>query len=204
MADLSHTTIGIGAAPNDGNGTPARTAASTTLNPELAKLLSALIYDDTTDEVRAVGTFRKNGTHPAVTARPTNTATNETGDGTVFTLIWDTEIFDQGGDLSGTTFTAPVTGKYLFCVNIRVNVLDAAHTLVLTSLVTSNRTYALTTNSGVNRDASNRVSANSSVIADMDAGDTATVTLTVANSTKTVGVTTSTDNRTVLSIALEA
>ena len=50
----------------------------------------------------------------AFSAYLSSTASNVTGDGTVYTIICDTKSFDLNSDYNNTTglFTAPVTGKY--------------------------------------------------------------------------------------------
>lgn len=57
---------------------------------------------------------------PAVVAYMTNTVNNVTGDSTAYTVIFDTETLDRGGNYNlGTgTFTAPVTGFYAFTVQL--------------------------------------------------------------------------------------
>lgn len=114
---------------------------------------------------------------------------NVTGDGTVYTCTFDTEVVDRNSDYDNTTytFTAPVTGLYLFVLNIGAGALGAAHTLGLSNIVTTARTF----NSNYSSWAAMRASNNlymftQSVIAPMTAGDTCTSTVQVYNSTKTV------------------
>ena len=72
---------------------------------------------------------------------------NVTGAGTTYTLgtnVAFTEVFDQGNhtSLNPVTFTAPVTGRYLFNVNIGMRGLTVATAdLFAIQMVTSNRTY---------------------------------------------------------------
>ena len=51
---------------------------------------------------------------PAFNAYMGSTASNVTGDGTLYAIAFDTELYDVGSDYNtGTyTFTAPVTGRY--------------------------------------------------------------------------------------------
>jgi len=104
------------------------------------------------------------------------TDSNVTGNNTSFTVGSGnafTEIFDQGSDFVTTgTFTAPVTGRYFLEFANRLSGTSGATDWIVT-IVTSNRSYQQrdvppTTTSLV---------ADISVIADMDAGDTATFTL---------------------------
>lgn len=92
-------------------------------------------------------------------------------------IIFDTEIYDTYGDfnLGTSTFTAPVTGKYLFtaCVKIR-NVAGGARVLNLL-LVTSNRTYYSPASSSIA--VGNEYTFQLDVIADMDIADTAYVAI---------------------------
>lgn len=101
--------------------------------------------------------------------------TNATGNGTVADVEFTNEIYDQNADYNGTqTFTAPVTGRYLFTVNV-----DCEQTSGLTTglikLVTSNREYG--SRLGQAADSSDRLGAQLSVVADMDASDTCKVTI---------------------------
>jgi hypothetical protein len=111
-------------------------------------------------------------------------AANVTGDGTIYTVSFGTEIFDQGGDFSSTTFTAPVTGKYLLSSQITFNNLTAAITEISIGIVTSNRIYYLYENPpGI---AQTYRPYALSVLTDMDAGDTAVVRAFVNGTTKTI------------------
>ena len=71
------------------------------------------------------------------------TATSQSNIGSLTTLDFDTERFDQNGDFdtSNNTFTAPTTGKYLVCANVWVNNLDTTHDYYQLYVVTSNNTY---------------------------------------------------------------
>ena len=78
---------------------------------------------------------------PAFAAQRTAQVTNVTGDGTAYTIVYDVEIFDRGGDFDGTsTFTAPVTGLYEFVANVYFQSLTSSFTTVALDIVTSNRT----------------------------------------------------------------
>lgn len=116
---------------------------------------------------------------------------NVTGAGAAYTVIADTEVYDNGANYNNATgvFTAPATGRYLFAGTIRLLQLAAGHSTGTVTVITSNRTY-LVCNDGPNgtRDATNALTYSFSIIADMDATDTATMVVTISNGTATVDV----------------
>lgn len=132
----------------------------------------------TTNFIRAdVGTGSLNyPQQPAFLASLANVVNNVTGDGTVYTCIYDTEVYDVGSDfdLATSTFTAPVTGKYEINYVVRISGGTTINSST-TRCVTSNRVLRATS--------SNIPSLNTScggtftALMDMDAGDTMTVTI---------------------------
>lgn len=124
---------------------------------------------------------------PQFSAYVTSVVSDVTGDGTIYSLaaaIW-TEIADRTSNLSNGTFTAPGAAKYLLCGVAAVTGLGAGFTSMVVSLVTSNRTYVLYS-SGITPYIP------FSIIADMDASDTAYLTIQVSGSTKTIDINTDT------------
>lgn len=127
-----------------------------------------------------LGKWKGSG-QPAFLAYVGTTITNVTGDNTVYTIIYDVEVYDQGADfnLGTSTFTAPVTGRYY----LNHSVLVVGGTVIQSGnarIVTSNRTYNLTLGAGVSLATTNG-SINQSVTADMDAADTMTITITTSD-----------------------
>ena len=61
---------------------------------------------------------------PAAYVYNANTRTDVTGDNTVYTLEFNGELFDQGGDLASNVFTAPVTGRYYARVRVAAGNVD--------------------------------------------------------------------------------
>ncbi len=112
---------------------------------------------------------------PSFLAYNSASDSNVTGNGATATVDFDTEVFDRGGDFAADTFTAPVTGLYQLNANIRFTDLVSAGGCIF-SIVTSNRTYQLDFTVPVDGTDSRSLS----VLADMDAADTATVTLLVS------------------------
>ncbi|MFQ5685107.1 MAG: hypothetical protein ACE5GV_00455, partial [Candidatus Scalindua sp.] len=136
----------------------------------------------------------------------TNTAAgqlNATGDGTQLSVIFGTEIYDQNSDFDGiSTFTAPVTGRYLVTAHISFEGLAAAHTFTFSSINTSNRVYLIDPiNIGAIRTVNPNDRGFTSVnqVVDLDASDALVINIGISNGAKTVGIIaggTSTDPRT--------
>ena len=129
-----------------------------------------------------------NPSQPAFLAYNSATDLDVTGDSTVYTVDFDTEVFDQGGDFAADTFTAPIDGRYLLAVSVAASDLDAdTYERFLVSLITSNRTYYIGIDSGLDYFSTGAIKSISTVVVvDMDANDTAHVTLTVAGGAKSV------------------
>jgi hypothetical protein len=102
-----------------------------------------------------------------LSAHQSNMATSPT------TITFNTERIDRGSDFDTTTytFTAPVTGVYQLQANMAWGDMPAAGIFYF-YIVTSNRTYS-TYFSDVRYDASGYMHLCVSVLADMDAADTA-------------------------------
>lgn len=131
-----------------------------------------------------------NTTRSSFLAVKASSTTNTTGDGTGYTVICDTEIFDQGSNYNNSTgvFTAPVTGRYYFCCNVYFNNIGVGHTSGLLQIATSNRTYFGVNNNPIITASGTATIYAMSIIADLDVNDTASFILTVSNSTKTITV----------------
>jgi len=85
-----------------------------------------------------------------------------------------TERWDVGGNVSGATFTAPVTGKYFLNYNMLYESVSD-DSVFEDVIITSNRSYAMWRNSRGYASNASYVYNALSVIADMDANDTAYV-----------------------------
>ncbi len=112
--------------------------------------------------------------------------TNVTGDNTVYTMVWDTEVYDVGSNFASNTFTAPVTGKYLLEANV-TTIYSAAYSYAFMYIQTTGRTYT-TAYGPVAVGLPSNLAQAVSTLADMTAGDTAVVKIFWGNAAKTVGI----------------
>jgi hypothetical protein len=148
-----------------------------------------IVLSDGDGNPRLVSDATGNITKPkssAFCAKLANNTTNVTGDGTLYTIVYDSERFDYNSNYNTSTgvFTAPVTGVYQFNISSYLYILSIGLTVEVT-LVTSNNTYQLVAQSGYTGYAQFPVG---SITADMDAADTAYVTVKVSGTTKTISL----------------
>ena len=106
-----------------------------------------------------------------------DTAQSNIATSTNVDVTFGTERFDQNGDFASSVFTAPVTGKYQFNVNVRLNTVDQAAGYYICYLVTSNKNYFTIYDPGQFAGDPDFWTQSLSVVADMDASDTAKVRL---------------------------
>tara|TARA_R100001082_G_C4281718_1_gene124178 strand:+ start:58 stop:594 length:537 start_codon:yes stop_codon:yes gene_type:complete len=101
---------------------------------------------------------------------------NFSNDGSAVTVTFSTARFDQNSDfdLSNNQFVAPVTGKYLLTVSMRINNVDTVPTYYIATIETSNDAYHDLIDPNFSSDLSYR-SFHVTVVADMDASDTAII-----------------------------
>lgn len=132
-------------------------------------------------------------TQPAFFARVSGNPASVTGDGTAYTVIYDTQVFQQGANYSTSTgiFTAPVTGIYQFIVVVGVQGITALHTQcnITISNNTSGATYIVRAGALfpiINADGINGIQ--NQIIMNLTAADQVATILTVSGSTKTINV----------------
>ena len=120
------------------------------------------------------------GTQPAFLARPT-TAQNNIPVSANTTIVFGTEVFDQANNFASSAFTAPIAGKYQLSTTIYMLDADSASDYVQLALVTSNRIYYAIIDPSIFSGDAQYWSLHVSVLADMDALDTAQVQLQLNN-----------------------
>ena len=118
---------------------------------------------------------------PAFLAR--GTTQNNMAVGSDVTIVLSTEVFDQNADYNnGTyTFTAPITGRYQLNMNLYLTNLDTAANFYYGAIKTSNQFYYNLFDPGPLASDPVYWSLTMSVLADMDANDTASVVFNQAN-----------------------
>jgi|21_taG_2_1085346.scaffolds.fasta_scaffold41458_2 hypothetical protein len=117
--------------------------------------------------IKSSGVIKPNQPCFSATASSTNIPLATT---TKVTL--SSERFDVGNNVASDTFTAPITGKYLFTYILFFSSLDADHTTLDATIKTSNTQYqqTVTPDHFLNSDSS--FSLTGSMLCDMDANDT--------------------------------
>lgn len=119
-------------------------------------------------------------------------AANVTGDGTAYQVVWDTENYDAGSNVTAgsNTFTAYCAGRYKFEVGVTLSGVGAAHTRLDFSINQTgsvSRSHARVINPYALQ-ASGFTSATLPVILDLARGDVVNVQVQVSGGTKVVGV----------------
>ena len=107
---------------------------------------------------------------------------NVTGNATEYPIVFNSETYDYTSNYNNATgvFTAPVTGKYLLSTAVKITVGTAVTTYVA-KISTSNRDYVFYRGDTDNiRDGSGTFTCAGSFVCDMDAADTARVTITIS------------------------
>ena len=114
------------------------------------------------------------GSQPRFFCGPSANATMSNSTSALTQIAFDTETIDRGGNFASNTFTAPVTGDYLLHFQLRVDSVDIAATYYYFFIETSNRNYQQIMARPFSSDPAYSFF-HMTVIADMDANDTATV-----------------------------
>lgn len=128
---------------------------------------------------------------PSFLAYQSSPETNKTGDGTVWDVACDVEVYDHTSDYSVATrrFIAPEPGIYQLSGAVVAYGITSSHTAFVHWLFTSNRTYRLNEASPWQMSTSGaEISINFSVQADMDAGDEAYQQIAVYGGSKAINI----------------
>ena len=112
---------------------------------------------------------------PSFMAHPASTQSDISAS-TWTDIAFGTERYDINGDFASNTFTAPVTGKYAFDFSLNLRQVPTDASGLYWTILTSNWTYYNVEDTSDTLAATGATTAYAaSIIADMDAGDTAKV-----------------------------
>ena len=125
---------------------------------------------------RKLNVPRVNTAQPAFLAKPASDQVN-TAVGSSVTVVFGTELIDQSNNFASNTFTAPITGMYQLSTTIYAVSIDTASSYYRVSIVTSNRNYSELLSPNTLAVDADYYSFSLSILADMDANDTAYVTI---------------------------
>lgn len=124
---------------------------------------------------------------PSFLAYTNVTLSNVTGDGTVYPLVTNVELWDLNGDYDGTsTFTAPITGKYMMVGRVTADGNTSGIEYGTLTLDASNRDYELVFNAWNISNGSESHTLECAAIVDMDASDTCIFKLTYDGGSKVI------------------
>ena len=142
---------------------------------------------DASGNLGSVGTMI-NSSQPLFFSKITIQTNNVTGDGTTYTIIYDTATVNQGSNYNNATgiFTAPVTGNYMFTATCQLLNLGAAHISGYFQITSTGFSAISNLINPFAVSVVNQVGFQSTVILNMTAGDTAKAQITVSGGTKTV------------------
>ena len=156
-----------------------------------APSISSTLPSAVQGNITSTGTLgnQLNTTRCCFLAHRSANVSNVSGDSTVYTAIFDSVDFDQGSNYNnGTgTFTAPVTGKYLLCSTMYISSIGSAHTSYAWTLSTTHQSIDFSFGNAFTQASANALLIQTgSAIINMTANDTAVMTLTVSNGSKTI------------------
>jgi len=130
-----------------------------------------------------------NTTRTSFQVTRSSTVTDVTGDGTDYTIAWNNEVYDQGNNFASDTFTAAVTGKHIFNMNLFLQGLLVAHTSCQIYLLASNGQLQYLYNSNpFAASVSGNLIVSGMAIFNLTAADTVQAHVVVSGSTKVVDV----------------
>lgn len=128
---------------------------------------------------------------PKFFAYQNTSISNVTGDSTVYNIPFNTVLYDtaSGYNTGNGNYTVPVTGYWLFSCMVYMNNISVGHTNANILLLTPSNTYRWAYCNPFSMAANNAVlQLGGTTVVHMNQGDTATIQLFVANSTKTIGI----------------
>ena len=132
-----------------------------------------------------------NSSQPLVTAYVNTGVSNVTGDGTNYTVIFNSTVLNQSSsyNTSNGLFAAPTTANYLVSGFIGISNLGASHTAGIINIVATGGNYQSSAyNYGAIRDANNNLILPFHTILPITNGNSISIQLTVSGGSKVVGI----------------
>ena len=123
---------------------------------------------------------------------------NVTGNGTIATVDFNSEYVDQNNDFASDTLTCPVGGNYPLEGTVVISGITSAADTVQLRIVTSNRTYMMRWDNSAG-DLGDRLALQIGHLCEMDAADTATITIEITGEASDVCDVNGTSNQTIFS-----
>lgn len=126
---------------------------------------------------------------PAFCANLSATVSNVTGDGTVYTILFDSVLKDQTSSYNNATgvFTAPVAGKYYFFATIHPGSSSPMNSMIV-NLVATGITSQLCKINPVPLNVANTYTSSGGCLISMSASDTISCTIQISGGTKIASV----------------
>ena len=155
----------------------------------IIEYVTGLVIENVDGVIASVGNAVGKNYVPSFNIRANSGIANVTGDGTVYTVVFDSELFDAQNNFASNTFTAPITGYYQIAWNITLTGVSTSHTLGELNLVTSPRSYRSAANYGAMQ-TSGELTLTGSLLVPLSYGETAYITIAVTGGAKEVDVAT--------------
>lgn len=181
---------------NINTGIPITLASGGTNATSMATSTGLVKYDGTslvTSSAAKIDSSNRttNTAQPCFNASLSSTQNDVTGDGTVYTIIYNTVAFDQNSNYNSGTgvFTAPLTGLYLFCFNVGLTGLTSSHTSGRLNLLwNADRVDCISGNFWTKANPVTNFTIQGRVMLYLTASDTIQVQVLVTNGTKVVDI----------------
>lgn len=128
-------------------------------------------------------------TYPFSNVTLSTQRSNVTGDGTIYTIILDTQSSGSGYNTSTGVFTAPSNNYYLFTYVVQITGLTSSHTLGVLKLNTTFGNFQLQyLNIQAAKNGTNAFTFSGCCPVRMSENDTASFTVQISNGTKVASV----------------
>jgi len=170
VRNTQYQDLEIGAMNGDGSDTYIKSAGSEIHQAYIGSWTETMRIDDNGHITMPL--------QPAFLAKPSSTQSN-IATGTNVQIALGTVVFDQGSDFASNAFTAPVTGKYQLNATIYMQAVAAGTGYVEAYINTSNRTYYSIFDPDVFDEQATYWYVHMSALADLDASDTAHISIRV-------------------------